>query len=308
MKALPIQNRVVARILAVFCTLLWGTAFPFIKLGYAEYGVEGGDAGSSLLFAGLRFSLAGLMVLLFCCVKARRFVTLGRENAGPALILGGVQTFGQYLFTYIGLGLTTGANTSIITACAAFITVLAAPLLFQSDRFTAFKILGCVLGFGGVLVMNGGGGFSPQTLPGDILIFVSTVFAAGGNLIAKSVSQGRDPLRLTAYQLLFGGLALTAAGLLSGGRLDLANPRGALILLWLALVSAAAFSIWTALLKHHSAGSISVFNLLVPVFGALLSGLLLREAVFRVEVMLSLVLISAGIILVNIKNKRGGLK
>lgn len=305
MRASPIQNRAAARALAVFCTLLWGTAFPFIKLGYAEYGIENGGAGPALLFAGLRFALAGMMVLLFCCVKARRFVLPGRKNAVPVLMLGAVQTFGQYLFTYMGLNLTTGANTSIITACAAFITVLAAPLFFKSDRLDLFKLIGCILGFAGVLVINGGGGFSSVTFPGDILIFVSTVFAAGGNLIAKSVSQNRDPVRLTAYQLLFGGVCLAVAGLICGGRLDPANLRGTLILLWLALVSAVAFSIWTALLKHHPAGSISVFNLLVPVFGTLLSGLLLGEAVFRFEVMLSLILISAGIIMVNVNDERG---
>ena len=157
-----------------------------------------------------------------------------------------------------------------------------------------------MLGFGGVLVMNGGGGFALETLFGDLCIFLSTVFAAGGNLIAKRVSQGRDPVRLTAYQLLFGGLGLTGLGLLCGGRLDLQNARGMLILLWLAFVSAAAFSLWTALLKYHPASRISVFNLLVPVFGTFLSGALLGEQVFRPAVLLSLLLIAAGILAVNL--------
>ena len=294
-----LQNRFAACASAVLCTLLWGTAFPFIKLGYAAFAVKG-DTGSMLLFAGLRFSLAGLMVLLFLCCRERRIVLPGKEHFKPALLLGSVQTLGQYLFTYAGIGFTTGANTSIITACASFLTVLAAPLFFREDKLGAKKIIGCVLGFGGVLVMNGGGGFALETLFGDLCIFLSTVFAAGGNLIAKRVSQGRDPVRLTAYQLLFGGLGLTGLGLLCGGRLDLQNARGMLILLWLAFVSAAAFSLWTALLKYHPASRISVFNLLVPVFGTFLSGALLGEQVFRPAVLLSLLLIAAGILAVNL--------
>ena len=294
------DNKTAACAAAVFCTLLWGTAFPFIKLGYSAFSVESGNIGSMLLFAGLRFSLAGILVICFLCAKSSRLALPKKDELLPILLLGTVQTTGQYLFTYCGIGYTTGANTSIITACASFITVLAAPLFFKNDRLTLLKLIGCALGFGGVLVINGGGGFALSTLFGDILIFCSTVFAAGGNLIAKGVTKGRNPVSITGYQLLLGGMILTVSGLISGGRLDLLNSQGVLILLWLAVVSAAAFSLWTALLKHHPAGKIAVFNLLVPVFGTVLSGLMLGEQVWRFETLLSLILISAGIISVNI--------
>lgn len=299
MKQSFLQNRIAACALAVFCTLLWGTAFPFIKLGYVSFAIEEGDVGAMLLFAGLRFTLAGAMVLAFLCARARRFVPVGKADVRATAWLAAFQTFGQYLFTYIGIGLTTGVNTSIITACASFLTVLGAALFFKSDRLTVWKILGCVLGFGGVLVMNGVGGFVLDTLFGDILILMSTVYAAAGNLIAKKITPGRSPVKITAYQLLLGGLALTVCGLICGGRLQLANRQGVLILLWLAFVSAAAFTVWTALLKFHPASKISVFNLLVPVFGSFLSGIMLGENVFRIEILLSLLLIAAGILAVN---------
>ncbi len=303
MKTTVLQNRPAAYGLAIGCTLLWGTAFPFIKRGYAAFAIADGDVGAMLLFAGLRFTLAGAMVLAFLCVREKRFVPVGKADAGAAALLGAVQTFGQYLFTYAGIGLTTGANTSIITACASFLTVLGAALFLKSDRLSVWKILGCALGFGGVLVMNGGGGLALDTLLGDSLIFMSTVFAAAGNLIAKKLTPGRSPVKLTAYQLLCGGLALTVAGLLRGGRLNLTSMDGLLILLWLAFVSAAAFTVWTALLKFHPASNISVFNLLVPVFGTFLSGMLLGENVFRAEIFLSLALIAAGIVAVNVSKE-----
>lgn len=301
-----LQKKAAACAVAVLCTMLWGTAFPFIKLGYRAFGVAEGDLGASLLFAGLRFSLAGALLLLFAAARDRRFPLPEKGSLKAVLLLGSVQTFGQYLFTYIGIGYTTGANTSVITACASFLTVLAAAVFFRDERLTLWKAGGCALGFGGVLVMNGTGGFALQTLPGDILIFISTVFAAGGNIIAKKVAAGRDPVKLTAWQLLAGGAGLSVLGLVLGGRLSLRNGRGLLILLWLALVSAAAFSLWTALLKLHPAGMISVFNLLVPVFGTLLSGILLGENVFRAELLLSLLMISAGIVLVNWEKRSGG--
>lgn len=295
-----------AAVAAVFCTLLWGTAFPFIKLGYAAFAVADGDIGAKLLFAGLRFFIAGLMVLVFLCLRERRLVLPEKSECLPVAALGAVQTFGQYLFTYIGIGFTTGANTSIITACASFLTVLGAAAFFRTDRLTVLKILGCALGFGGVLVMNGAGGFALQTLFGDSLIFLSTVFAAAGNLLAKKITAGRSPVTVTAYQLLCGGAALCVAGFVCGGSLNLTSGNGVLILLWLAFVSAAAFTVWTALLKLHPASKISVFNLLVPIFGTVLSGLLLGENILKPETLLALLLIAAGILLVNCS--KGGKK
>ena len=295
------QNRIVAVCCAVLCTLLWGTAFPFIKLGYDAFCIADGDVGAKLLFAGSRFFIAGLMVLLVSAFGGSRSPAPSWRGFAPLLLLGLVQTAAQYLFTYIGIGFTTGANTSIITACASFLTVLSAPLFFRGDRLTWLKILGCAVGFCGVFAVNPGGGISGDTLFGDGMIFLSTVCAAAGNLLSKKIAAGRNPLTVTAVQLLFGGLLLAAAGLLVGGRMDASNLRGMLILLWLAFVSAAAFALWTTLLKYHPASRITVFNLLVPVFGTALSGVLLGEKVFRWETLVSLLLITAGIALVNIQ-------
>ena len=276
--------------LAIFCTLLWGTAFPFIKLGYAAFDVAENDVGAMLLFAGCRFFLAGLMVLPVLAF-GRNTLLPKKGDYLPIAVLGLVMTGAQYFFTYIGLGYTSGANTSIITACASFFTVFGAAIFFRGDRLTVLKILGCIVG-------------TTATLLGDGLILVSTVCSAAGNLLSKKIAAGRNPLLVTACQLIFGGALLIIAGLCFGGRLDFSKLTGVMILVWLAFVSAAAFSIWTALLKYHSASRISVFTLLIPVFGTALSGLLLGESVFRIETILALLLIAAGIVMVNLSGKR----
>ena len=267
-----LRTKTAAVLLSVLCTLLWGTAFPFIKLGYAAFEVADGDVGAMLLFAGCRFFLAGLMVLPVIAFQRAR-VLPQKGDVLPIAVLGLVLTAGQYFFTYIGLGFTSGANTSIITACASFLTVLC------------------------------GGSVSGETLFGDSMILVSTVCAAAGNLLSKKAAAGRNPLLVTAWQLLLGGGILVAVGLIWGGRLNFSSVRGIAILLWLAFVSAAAFSVWTALLKYHPASKISVYTLLIPVFGTALSGLLLGESVFKIETLLALLLIAAGIVLVNITRK-----
>ena len=86
-------------------------------------------------------------------------------------------------FTYIGIGFTSGTNTSIITACASFFTVLFVPLFFKNDRLTLMKIIGCILGFGGIIAINFGGTVSTDTWFGDMMILFSTISAAAGNII-----------------------------------------------------------------------------------------------------------------------------
>lgn len=298
-----LKNRIFAYCAAVFCTLLWGTAFPFIKLGYREFGVSDGDLGAKLVFAGARFMIAGIIVYVFLCIRQKKPVLIKKDELVPILSLGLVQTAGQYMFTYIGIGLTSGTATSIITACASFFTVGLAAIFFRNEKITFLKVIGCVIGFGGVLTINSFGFGEAGSLLGDGLILCSTICAAFGNIIAKKSANKVDPVKLTAFQLMIGAAILLIVGLIMGGRLDLAKTNGVLILLWLAFVSAAAFTIWTALLKYHPAAKISVFNLLVPIFGTILSGLILGENVLKPETFVSLALISAGIILVNITKK-----
>lgn len=302
---MSIKNYKVAVALAVFCTLLWGTAFPFIKVGYVEFGIEGNDIGSKLIFAGARFTIAGLMVLFIFLAKNRQFPKIEKSGIAPVILLGSVQTFGQYIFTYIGIGFTSGANTSVITACATFFTVLLAPLFFKSDKLNVYKIIGCVLGFCGVLCVNSGSEVSADTLFGDFMILMSTLSATAGNFISKGIVRNREPISVTGFQLLIGGLLLSGVGFALGGKLRFLSVKAVLVLLWLSFVSAAAFAVWTALLKYHHASRICVFNLLVPVFGTLLSGVMLHENVFSVEMMVSVILICAGIFISNLQTKRG---
>lgn len=51
--------------LAIICCLLWGSAFPCIKIGYQMFNIPSGAVGSQFLFAGIRFTLAGILTNFF---------------------------------------------------------------------------------------------------------------------------------------------------------------------------------------------------------------------------------------------------
>ena len=105
---------------------------------------------------------------------------------------------------------------------------------------------------------------------------------------------------MSGYQFLFGGVVLAAGGFFAGGRLRV-HPAGILLLLYMAFISAAAYTIWSMLLAANPVSRIAVFGFFNPVIGVLLSAVLLGESnqAFSLRGLLALVLVSVGIVVVN---------
>lgn len=286
---------------ALLCTLLWGSAFPSVKSGYALFGI-GDDAASKLFFAGWRFMLAGAAVLAVSAVMNKKLLIPKRSLWKGILLLGLVQTTMQYVFFYIGLSNTTGVKGSVITAMSTFLAVVISHFVFPNDRLTVPKTVGCLVGFIGVVIISMssvdalGGGFS---LSGEGFMLISTIASGAGAVISKFVAKGESPMMITGWQLLIGGGVLLIAGIVGGGHFETMSLQAFALLGYLIFLSAAAFSIWTWLLKKYPVGKVTVYNFLVPVFGSLMSGIVLHESVFTVRNMLALVLVCAGIVLVN---------
>ena len=286
--------------LAFLCTLLWGSAYPVIKLAYRELSVS--SVGDKLMFAGVRFILAGLMVFAVAFIIRKRFPVVASNKWGWVLLYGAVQTGLMYLFNYIGVANTSATKTSILTALSAFLSVLFAPLFFKDEKLSLWKIIGIVLGFAGIAVVNFSSLDASFALMGEGFVLLATLLNTAGGFIGKKISQGRI-FETTAYQLLFGGILLAVFALLLGGSMAL-NGKSMLFVLYLAFVSAAAFSVWTALLVYNEAGQILIFNLMIPVTGAFWSFVILGEReIFDPMYLLSVVLIAAGIVLVNSHRK-----
>lgn len=286
--------------LAVFCIFLWSTAIPCVKLSYPLFGVVSSAPFDQIFFAGIRFTGAGLLTLLIAAITKSGARSLQKKHILPTLGLGLVQTTAQYICFYIGLSNTTGARGAIFNSVSTFFTVLLAALFFRAEKVTLRKLLGCVVGFLGIIVVNLGGGLSSRfTLNGDLLIMASSLFFALGSVISKKLSQNENPFLLTGSQLFFGGLVLLAIGYLGGGRLRAVLLPGILLLLYLIALSATAFTIWTFLLRDHEAASVSVYFFLLPVFGVLLSGLFLGEQVLTLRNLAALLFVCAGIYVVN---------
>lgn len=282
---------------AVLCTALWGSAAPCVKRGYALFSVAADAPFSQLVFAGWRFALAGLLVLLLTGLKGRRIVPR-RDEIKPILCISLFQSMLQYVCYYIGLSGTTGTKGSVLSGTQTFFALLLAHFLLPNDKLTRRKTLGCICGFAGVLSL-GLGGLDGFNLTGDGLVLLSAVSAGAGALVSRLFTPGRDPMLLTGWQLLIGGCFLLTVGTLGGGALGTVSPGGVLLLGYMIALSAAAFTIWTALLGKFPVGKVSLFGFLIPVFGTLFSALVLGENILTVRNLTALVLVSGGIAVAN---------
>lgn len=299
----PFAHPLYRPLFALTCALLWGSAATFIKLGYAELHVVSSDTASQLLFAGCRFTLAGLLtLLLFSAAERRLLKPAGRSSIRRIAALASTQTVLQYFSFYIGVAHTSGTTSAIINGCNPFLTILAAIYIFRGEKMTRSKFVGCLLGFAAVLVMNYSGlkqGL-PFTILGEGFLLISMVGNVSSTNLAKRYSAVDDPVMLSGFQFVCGGLILALLGYLLGGRLHF-TAKALLILLWLAMVSAVAYSFWSLLLKYNEVSRIAIYNSLTPVFGLFFSSVFLKETAQALHplTLLSLALVSGGIIIIN---------
>lgn len=287
---------------AIIANLLWGSASSVIKLGYRYFNIAADDVMSVILFAGVRFTLAGVLTILLGSLLRRRALLPRRGSFGMILALAMTQTVAQYVFFYIGLAHAPAFKGSIISPTSTFFALLFAALVFRQEKLTPSKLLGCLVGFAGVLAVSlegelGGG----IRLNGEGALILAAASYGCSSVLIKRYSEHEDPIVLVGWQFLLGGALMTAAGLLGGGRLQAAMPGAWGLMGYLSLVSAVAYTLWSLLLQRYPVSRIVVFSFLNPVFGVVLSTLLLGEGkLLNVpRCVLALALVCLGVWIVN---------
>ncbi len=293
-------NTVFVALCALLCCALWGSATPFIKTGY-ELLLPLKDVPSTILFAGIRFTLAGIITVLIYSIARRKFLYPQKKNLGKVLTVAAFQTVIQYIFFYVGLANTSGVKGTVITGSNAFCTILVASLIFRTEKLTLKKIIACILGFAGIVIINLDGLDLNMNFTGDCFCFFSSVSYAFSSVMIKLFSKDEDPVVISGYQFIIGGIFMIAVGLIFGGAIAVSSVTGLLVLLYLSCLSAVAYALWGILLKHNPVSKVSIFSFTTPVFGVILSSLMLTEAsnVSPLNLLITLTLVSVGIIILN---------
>jgi drug/metabolite transporter (DMT)-like permease len=302
-----LQQPIVIAFLAIIAAFLWGSAAPLVKRSYQELHIGSSELFEQLVFAGYRFVLAALLLLLLLVVT-RRKITFRRTSLRTLFVVGGVQTFLQYVCYYSGVGMSTGMKASVISGTTSFFQMLAAHFMYADDRFTWRKTAGLLFGFGGVALLTVGRGETDFAVGiGEMLLLGAAFFGGLGNVLTKRASETYDTLYVTCFQMLFGGIGLLAVGAAGAGITPFEwNALSGTLMLCLSALSAFAFYIWNSLMQVNQVGKISMYLLFIPVFGIALSGWILGEKL-EADIALAFLLIAVGIYVVNRRNgKRAG--
>lgn len=296
------QKNIVVWLGALLCCALWGSAFPCIKIGYQLFDIDSNETATQILFAGCRFTLAGVLTLIIGSLINRRLLIPKRTSYVKVLNLSMLQTVAQYIFFYVGLANTTGVKASIIEAINVFVAIFIASFCFHQETLNSRKMIGSLIGFIGVVLVNLSGSQLSMELSvmGEGFILLSTIAYAFSSVLIKRYSTEENPVCLSAYQFIVGGLLMIICGLILGGRIHMGSSVAVAMLIYLAMISAVAYSVWGVLLKYNPVSKVAVFGFMNPVFGVILSAVFLNEyQSLGIISLISLVLVCVGIYIVN---------
>lgn len=298
-------NRLWVIIIALFCAGLWGSAFPVLKVSYEELGIVAGDRSAIIVLAGMRFFLAGVLIFVLIIFGWRQSARVKLKIIPQLFLLGILQISLMYFLFYNGLAHTSGMKGAVLSSAGIFFVVILAHFVYQDDRLDLRKTLGLIAGFSGIVLINSGENFTLDfSWQGEGFMILSGLVGALGTILAKRMSKEVHPFVLTAWQMLLGSIILIAVGLPGlEPQAMIFTKRSLILLFYSAFLSAAAFSLWYAILKGNKAGEISIFKFMTPVSGAILSAIFIPGERLTSNMFLALALVAIGVIVVNYQTK-----
>jgi drug/metabolite transporter (DMT)-like permease len=296
-----LQQKYIVVLIALFCAILWGSAFPVLKISYGELRIAPDDQAAIIVLAGMRFFLAGLLIFLLLFFGVRQSPRVSWKVFGQLFLLGLLQISLQYYFFYNGLAHTSGMKGAILSSSSIFFVVILAHFAYSDDRLDWRKVIGLFAGFAGIIIINSGQNFTLDfSWRGEGFMISAGVASALGTILAKKISKRVHPFVMTAWQMLTGSLLLIAVGLpgLRPHTMIFTN-KALLLLLYSGFLSATAFSLWYMILKYNKAGEISVYKFMTPVSGAFLAALFIPGERLTSNMFVALALVTLGVIIVN---------
>jgi len=287
---------------AILGCLLWSSAFAVVKMGL-EY-------MPPLTFAGMRFLLAGLMLIPFCGrFKAIAFAL--RRQKRLILWVSFLQTVILYSTYFVGMKLVGGAQAAIVVGSGPLAAALMAHWFMKNDRMTRGKSCSIGMGMVGVVVLAcASKPWSPagmRQVIGMVLLMVGVISSAVSNILVARSRRAMNPMLLASLQMGFGGMVLLVMAGSFEGLPDHVPPMQFFVALgWLAFVSATAFSIWFYWLKRVKVSELNMWKFLVPVFGVVISWLLLSGESPDWITVACMACVAGAVLMNQLENRRNG--
>lgn len=298
-----LKNKKTAIIFSLVAMFLWASAIPLIKLTYKELGVETYDTFSKVNIAGIRFFMAGILAFIYAIIFGRKKLSIKRVNIKFVLVLALLQTSLQYFFYYIGLSNTSGVKSSIIQASNSFIIVIISLFLIPEDKISFNTIIALIIGTSGIILVNLNKRLDLNfKFTGEGFVLMSTSINALCSVLLRKYARGQSPYLINGLALLIGSFPLFIFGKIFQINDLHFTIKSFIMLFYGAFITATSFTIWTIVLQNHPANKFGVFKLFIPIFGSILSILVLGEA-FTLRLLVGLILVLIGSLVLMIEKK-----
>lgn len=278
--------------LALLTAILWGGNAIAIKIALAGL--------PPIALAAARFLLGGLTVLLWAGLM--RIPVRLQAGEGRRLGLLVLIFIAQIYLLNAGTDITLAGRSTVFISTYPFFTALFAHIFIPGDRLSRLKVLGMALSFAGVALI-----FAETLLlgelaylPGDLMVLLSGLLLGARQVYTKRLTQRTHPARLLLYQAAFSlPVFLLFSALLESRAAWTFTPAVVGAVFYQGMVVAGlCFIVLTTLLRRYRASRLGVFGFVTPVFGVLLSDLLLGEPLSP-GLLVSMCLVGAGIAIVN---------
>ncbi len=284
--------------LSLLVMALWGSLFPFIKIGYNAFNINASSIPDILMFASTRFVICGIIVCLLGLVRKEKIATPKLKNIGSIFTIGLFSIVLHYTFTYIGLSTTDSSKTALIKQLGALIYVCFAFLFFKNEKFSVLKIAGAIIGFLGIVAIN----YNPDGITfstGDILIILASICTVVASILSKKSLEDNSPFWITGISQLSGGIILFVAALIMGADVITFTLKSTAVFAYICTASISAYILWNYILKHNSLSKMFIIKFTEPLFACVFGAILLGENIFKLQYLTAFILISLGIVLGN---------
>ena len=286
--------------LSLLVMALWGSLFPFVKIGYGAFGITANSVPDILMFAGARFTSCGAAVSLFCLLHKEKIATPRGKNIFWIVMMGMFAIVLHYTCTYIGLSTTDSSKTALIKQLGALLYVCFSFLFIRSEKFSILKIVGALVGFSGIVAINVGSGGIHFSL-GDILIIGASACTVISNIITKLRTSANSPYWITGLSQLVGGVFLLGVAIALGAHPLVFTLRSTAVFLYICIVSIVSYTLWYYILSTNALSKMFIIKFAEPLFACLFGAILLGENIFKLQYLAAFVLISLGIVLGNLQ-------
>lgn len=281
-------------VLSLIVMALWGSLFPCVKIGYAEFGISSGSVADILLFAAMRFIVCGVVVVAYCLIKGRTMQKPTFKEGVQIVWVGLFAIVLHYACTYLGLASTDSSKTALLKQVGALIYVCFSFLFFKDEKFSIYKIIGAICGFCGIVALNFSKG-SVSFAFGDVLILCASFCTVASNIISRKTAQSCAPLWITGISQLFGGIVLLFAALVLGAQVPTFSSSAILIFTYICAASIVSYTLWYYVLKTNELSKMFIIKFAEPLFACLFGAVLLGENIFSWQYLVSFVLVSVGV-------------